>query len=298
MMPTHPSRRLRVLTFVMRRIVKPRLQRAVAPETTNRSFERAARFLFSVPKGITAEPDGPNLRITYDVPTPARAILYLHGGAFVTGSQRSYRAVAGRLAKRTRATVFLADYPVLQSAPFPAAPNAVLAAWDHLIETGWSPHQTVIAGDSAGGNLVFGLLSTLLKRGQKPAGVLAFSPWTDLTLSGESLSTNDAVESLIPVTRMQEAVDLYLNGADPALPLASPLFAEFPNPPPVLVQVGEDEVLLSDAKGIAKMTGGVVDVWPGCPHVWQMFDGRLPEANAAMRQAAAFVQSSWDKASR
>lgn len=293
-----PSRRLRFLTFVMRWAIKPKLRRTGTPEAANRSFERAAPFLFSIPTGLKAISDGPSQRITVGEPTPHRAILYLHGGAFLTGSQRSYRAMAGRLAMRSQLAVFLADYPVLQDAPFPAAPNAVLAAWDHLIATGWEAHQIVIAGDSAGGNLVFGLLSTLLQRGETPAGVLAFSPWTDLTLSGDTLTTNDAVEPLIPVTRMREAVDLYMNGADPAHPLASPLFAAFPNPPPVLIQVGEDEVLLSDAKGIAEVTGGEIDVWPHCPHVWQMFDGRLPEANAAMRKAAAFVQSSLDKASR
>lgn len=293
-----PSKRLRFLTFVMRWAVKPKLRKTGTPEAAKKTFERAAPFLFSVPKGIVETPDGPSMRITVGPPKPDRAILYLHGGAFVSGSQRSYRAMAGRLAKRTQTTVFLADYPLLQDAPFPAAPTAVLAAWDHLIVTGWAAHQIVIAGDSAGGNLVFGLLSTLLQRGENPAGVLAFSPWTDLTLSGETLTTNDAVEPLIPVTRMQEAVDLYMAGADPAQPLASPLFATYPNPPPVLVQVGSDEVLLSDAKGIAQATDGTVDIWPHCPHVWQMFDGRLPEANAAMRKTAAFVQSSLDNASR
>jgi acetyl esterase/lipase len=293
-----PSFRLRLLIFGMRWLVKPKLRRTGTPEKANRDFERAAPFLFSKPKGLKTVQDGPSSRITVGTPMADRAILFLHGGAFVTGSQRSYRALAGRLAKRTNATVFLADYPVLQDAPFPAAPNAALNAWNHLIASGWKPNQIVIAGDSAGGNLVFGLLSTLLARNERPAAVLAFSPWTDLTLSGDTIETNRDKDPLIPVSRMEEAVDLYLNGADTMHPLASPLFADFKNPPPVMIQVGGDEVLLSDSTRMAEATGGAVDVWPHVPHVWQIFDGRLPEANAAMRKAAAFVQSSFESAKR
>jgi monoterpene epsilon-lactone hydrolase len=293
-----PSRRLRVLNFGMRWLVKPRLRRSGTPEKANRSFERAAPFLFSAPKGLRFEQDGPCSRVTAGTPLPDRAILYLHGGAFVTGSQRSYRGFCGRLAKRSNGTVFIADYPKLQEATFPAAPVAALAAWDHLIASGWDAHQIVIAGDSAGGNLVFGLLATVLARGERPAGVLAFSPWTDLTLSGETITTNANKDPLIPVSRMQEAVDLYMDGGDPAQPLASPLFTNYPNPPPVLIQVGADELLLSDSKRIALATGATLDVWPDCPHVWQLFDGRLPEANAAMRKAATFIHNSFESAKR
>jgi acetyl esterase/lipase len=89
-----------------------------------------------------------------------------------------------------------------------------------------------------------------------------------------------------------------MGGRDPAQPLASPLFASYPDPPPILIQVGSDEVLLSDSKGIALATGATLDIWPDCPHVWQLFDGRLPEANAAMRKAAEFIHSSFESAKR
>lgn len=293
-----PSRRLRILTATMHWIVKPGLNRTGKPETAARNFERAAPLLFSKPKGMRTDFAGPLLCVTCGEPTPNRAILYLHGGAFLTGSQRSYSAMAGRLAKRTGAAVFLADYPLLQNAPFPAAPDAVVSAWDHMIATGWNPHEIVIAGDSAGGNLVFGLLAILLARGERPAGVLAFSPWGDLTLSGETIVSNAGRDPLIPVGRMKDAVAMYLNGADPTDPRASPVFADYPNPPPILIQVGENEVLLSDSKTLADKTGATLDIWPHVPHVWQIFDARLPEANAAMRKAAAFVQTSFDNAKR
>lgn len=295
---SRPSLRLRALTFGMRWFEKPKLSKRGTPDTANRDFERAAPYLFSQPKDTVVRDDGPFDCITCGTGAADRAILYLHGGAFVTGSRRSYRAMAGRLAKRTGVCVYLPDYPKLQEATFPAAPRAVLAAWDALVTRGIAPDRIVIAGDSAGGNLVFGLWSTILKRGQRPAGVLAFSPWTDMTLSGDSLRTNVRRDPLLPVSRMQEAVDLYLAGADPSHPLASPLFADFPNPPPVFIQVGRDEVLFSDAERMAAKLGGTLDVWDHVPHVWQMFDGRLPEANAAMRRAARFVQTSFESASR
>ncbi len=293
-----PSFRLRVLTFFMRYMVKPHLARFGTPDRAQRNFERMAPLLFSTPKGTKVTDNGLSAQVTYGTPNAGQAVLYLHGGAFVAGSRRSYRAMAGRIAKRTGATVFIADYPKLQTAPFPAAPGAVLAAWDQLLDQGWHPHQIVIAGDSAGGNLVFGLMATVLQRGQKPAGVLAFSPWTDLTLSGDSIKSNAKSDPLLPTSRMAEAVGLYLNGGDPADPMASPLFADFPNPPPVLIQVGATEALLSDAERMAAKLGGTLDVWENVPHVWQIFDARLPEANAAMRVAAKFVQTSFANAKR
>ncbi|SLN51888.1 alpha/beta hydrolase [Pseudooctadecabacter jejudonensis] len=295
---TRPSFRLRALRLGMRLFEKPKLAKRGTPESANRDFERAAPYLFSVPKGTVVQDEPAFARITCGTVRPDAAILYLHGGAFVTGSRRSYRAMAARLAKRTGVAVYLPDYPKLQQAPFPAAPDAVQAAWDALLAQGFAPHSIVLAGDSAGGNLLFGLLATLLQRGEKPAAVLAFSPWTDMTLSGESLILNKDKDPLLPVSRMQEAVDLYLGPADRRDPRASPLFADFPDPPPALIQVGRDEVLFSDAARMADKLGGTLDVWADVFHVWQMFDGRLPEANAAMRRAAAFVQTSLDRAKR
>lgn len=292
------STRLRCLTFGMRCFVKPALAYLGSPEGSERRFERVAPLLFSVPKGTETTDFGPCKRVTFGTPRQGRAIFYIHGGAFVAGSSCSYRAMAGRLAKRTGAPVFLADYPKLQDAPFPAAPLAVLKAWDHLLAKGWAPNQIVLMGDSAGGNLVFGLLAQLLERGETPAGVVAFSPWVDLTLRGNSLSENARKDPFLPVRRMPELIDLYLAGASADHPLASPVFAAFPNPPPVLIQVGEDEILRSDAEKMAQKTAAKLQVWPHVPHVWQIFDGRLPEANAAMREAAAFVQMAFDKVNR
>lgn len=293
-----PSLRLRLLNFGMRMVAKPGMRRTAEPEAANARFERVAPYIFSVPKGLVQTKEaGMDVMATGAVPS-GRIVLFLHGGAFVAGSSRSYRAFAGRLSQRAGVKVAVPDYPLLQQAGYPAAPRAVLAAWDRLIAAGYRADDIALAGDSAGGNLVFGLLSTLLQRGERPACVIGFSPWTDMTLSGESLTTNADNDPLLPVGRMAEVVGLYLQGADPVQPLASPLFADFPNPPPTLVQVGAEEILLSDAERIADRTGARLEVWPNCPHVWQMFDPRLPEARDAMRQAGDFIQTSFESANR
>ena len=297
-MTRRPSLRLRLLNLGMRLFAKPSMRGTAEPETANVRFERVAPYIFSAPNRLVQTEEAGMPVMAVGVVPSERIVMFIHGGAFVTGSSRSYRAFAGRLAQRAGVKVAVPDYPLLQQASYPAAPQAVLAAWDCLIRAGYRAENIALAGDSAGGNLVFGLLSVLLQRGERPACVVGFSPWTDLTLSGDSLITNAARDPLLPVSRMQEVVGLYLCGADASQPIASPLFADFPNPPPILVQVGAEEILLSDAERIAHKTGARLEVWPDCPHVWQMFDPRLPEAREAMRQAGDFIQTSLESASR
>jgi len=297
-MTRRPSLRLRLLNLGMRWLARPSLRRTAEPEVVNVRFERMAPYIFSAPKGLVQTKEAGIPVMAVGAVPPDRIVLFLHGGAFVTGSSRSYRAFAGRLSQRAGIKVAVPDYPLLQQASYPAGPKAVLAAWDRLIKAGYRAENIVLAGDSAGGNLVFGLLSTLLQRGERPACVIGFSPWTDMTLSGDSLTTNARRDPLLPVDRMAEVVDLYLCGADAAQPLASPVLADFPNAPPTLIQVGAEEILLSDAERIAHKMGARLEVWPDCPHVWQMFDPRLPEARDAMRQAAEFIQTSFESASR
>ncbi|WP_375280775.1 alpha/beta hydrolase, partial [Pseudooctadecabacter sp.] len=147
---SRPSFRLRALTFGMRWFEKPKLAKRGTPDTANRDFERAAPYLFSVPKGTVVRDEDPFDCITCGPEAAGRAILYLHGGAFVTGSRRSYRAMAGRLAKRTGVCVYLPDYPKLQEATFPAAPRAVLAAWDALVARGTPPDRIVLDAERIG----------------------------------------------------------------------------------------------------------------------------------------------------
>jgi len=209
----------------------------------------------------------------------------------------------GQLALDSKTDVVAQDYRLVLEAPFPAAFEDAVAAWDDLRGQGLGPSQILLAGDSAGGGLALALLAHLLARGERPAGLLALSPWTDLTHSGESIRRNARRDAMLPVRRTNAASEQYLAGADPTDPRASPHFAEFPNPPPVMLQVGDQEILLDDARRMAaklEEAGGEVrlDVWEGAHHVWQLAFGFVPEAAEALRQAGAWAQETFEKAMR
>jgi acetyl esterase/lipase len=298
------SRRLRLLNLICARVLRPRLVRTPSPRAGAADFARMARMVFRRPRYLCAVPDlGAPVRmtrVTCGAAAVGPVVLYLHGGAYFSGSARTHLGLAGRLARLAGVEVAVPDYRLLQAAPFPAAFDDALAAWDHL-RRGRAASDIVLAGDSAGGGLALAVLAHVLARGERPAGVVVFSPWTDLTLSGGSLGS--AGEVLLPVERMAEVAEQYLAGAEVRDPRASPLFAGFACPPAVLIQVGSGEALRDDAVRMAEVlraAGGVVDlrVWEDCPHVWQLFDGWIPEARAALREAAGFVQTSLARARR
>lgn len=298
------SRRLGVLNRLLARRARPRLARTVSPEAGAVEFARAARLIFRVPGALCMIPARaapvPVWRISCGPVAAGRIVLYLHGGAYFAGSAETHRGLMGRLSRLSRVEVAAPDYRLLQEVPFPAAFEDCLAAWDWL-RRAREPEDILIAGDSAGGGLALALLSHLLARGERPAGVLVFSPWTDLTLSGQSLGSGREV--LLPVERMAEVAAEYLAGAKARDGRASPLFAVFSQPPPVMIQVGAGEALRDDSErmaGVLRAAGGevILEVWDDCPHVWHIWDGWLPEAREALRRAARFVQTSFDSARR
>ncbi|MDO6588724.1 MULTISPECIES: alpha/beta hydrolase [Rhodobacterales] len=229
---------------------------------------------------------------------PRHVILYFHGGAYFVGSGTAYRGLLGRISKLTGVRVYAPDYRLLQDAPFPAAFDDAVAAWDALIAKGYRPKDIILGGDSAGGGLMLALLAHLVAQGDQPCAALAMSPWTDLTLSCPSLQAKSEV--LLPVSRMEEVVDRYLCGADRDDPRASPLFARIERAPPVLIQVGSGEALRDDAVFMADVLGdaATLKIWEDVPHVWQMFVGYIPQARAALTEIARFVQASFESDSR
>jgi acetyl esterase/lipase len=298
------SRRLSALNLFLARVVRPRLIRTGTPEAGAADFARAARWTFRVPGGLCIVPaldaPVPVWRITCGPVSEERVVLYLHGGAYFSGSAVTHRGLIGRLSRLARVEVVAPDYRLLQEAPFPAAFDDCLAAWDWL-RLAREARDIVIAGDSAGGGLALALLAHVMARGERPAGVVVFSPWTDLGLSGSTLGSREEV--ILPVERMAEVAAAYLGEVEVRDGRASPLFARFADPAPVMIQVGSGEALREDSERMAKVlraAGGevVLEVWDGCPHVWQIFDGWVPEARAALRRAARFIQTSFDKARR
>lgn len=286
------SLRLRLLNFGLRLTAREFLGRVHDPLTARRRFALAAR-LFRKPPHLLRVP-GPLTRVTVRQRSDDLAILYFHGGAYATGSPETHLALAGRIARMTGFAVYLPAYRLAPEHPAPAAFEDALAAHAALLAKGYPPERIVLGGDSAGGGLALALLSRLCQSGHRPAGLFAFAPWTDMALTGDSLTRNAAHDVVLPARRLTEAVGLVKGSLDPKDSRISPLYADFPDPPPVFLQVGSEEILLDDSRRMAerlRAAGGQITLqeWPDCPHVWQILDGWLPEARAALREAAAFI---------
>ena len=292
--------RIGVLNFCLRQFARPFLARTKAPEKAARDFRRAAKYFFFKPKGLgfqTNQIDGgvPISRITCGPVNDHAAILFFHGGGYVAGSAWTHRGMLARLSQLSGVPVYAPDYRLAQTAPFPAAFEDARKAWDDLRVT-HPADRIILGGDSAGGGLALSLLAALLKDDERPGGLFAFSPWTDLTLTGASLEANEPMDAILPRSRMSDLCEVVLDGANPTDPRVSPLFAEFDNPPPTYIQASQTEILLDDARRITDhlhAAGGnsALDLWVDCPHVWQIFDGWVPEARDALQRTADFVQS-------
>lgn len=224
-----------------------------------------------------------------------RHVLYLHGGGYVVGSAKTHIAMCARLAKRARAEATAIDYRLAPENPYPAAIDDCVAAYTALIER-VDPRSVTIAGDSAGGGAALATLCALRDAGAPlPAAAYLISPWTDLTGSGDSVRTLADVDPMIDASWLTDVGREYAG----VLPLdhhgVSPLFADLSGLPPMLVQVGSDEVLLSDSTRLVervRAAGGSIDldVHPGMWHVFQMMPG-MPEATTSLTEAAAYIRT-------
>jgi acetyl esterase/lipase len=225
------------------------------------------------------------------------AVLYLHGGAYFSGSPATHRRLAGHVATATGARVFSAAYRLAPEHPFPAALEDSVAAYRFLLATGIDPGRIAVGGDSAGGGLA---LATLLRLRElelpRPGAGFAFSAWTDLTLGGESIRTLGEADPLfVGIDAELEYAALYLGDADPRDPLVSPRFGEFHDLPPLLLQVGALEAGLDDSRAVAAgaAAAGIdvtLEVWPEMLHVFQFAAGRAPEADEALRRLGAWLR--------
>jgi epsilon-lactone hydrolase len=224
-----------------------------------------------------------------------RVILYLHGGAYVLGSINTHRILVTELSRMARARVLNVEYRLAPEHPFPAAVDDALIAYRWLLAQGVSPERLVIAGDSAGGGLTVALLVAARDAGEPtPAAAVCLSPFVDMTLTGASMKTKVKADVMVPADLIPLVVNAYLGEVDPSTPLASPLFADLRSLPPLLIQVGTDEVLLDDATRLAAQARAVgvkvtLEIWDGMFHVWQAFGNVLPEARRAIARIGEFV---------
>lgn len=224
-----------------------------------------------------------------------RTILYLHGGGYVIGSINTHRGLAGHIARAAGARVLLIDYRLAPENPFPAAVEDATTAYGWLLEQGVAPERLAIGGDSAGGGLTFATLVALRDAGRSlPACAFALSPWVDLEGLGESMKTKADEDPMVQRDGLLAMGRLYLDGADPRTPLASPLYADLAGLPPVYVQVGTAETLLDDATRIAEAAkrAGVaaeLEAFEDMIHVFQAFAPAVPEAVDAIGKIGAFL---------
>jgi epsilon-lactone hydrolase len=253
-----------------------------------------------LPPGITIEPIDVAGRMGEWVSSPhvtTQPVFYLlHGGGFMSGSCVTHRELAARLCLAGELRVLLLDYRLAPEHPFPAAVDDAVAGYRWLLAQGIRPDQIAIGGDSAGGGLALSALLRLRERRlAMPAAGVLMSPWLDLALSGESMQANAAIDPLCSQVALRSAAAHYLGDADPWSPLASPLYADLRGLPPLLVQVGADEVLLSDSTRLAKRANAAgvaveLEVWEEMWHVWHGWAGALPEGQQAIERIGAFVR--------
>ena len=228
---------------------------------------------------------------------PDLRLLYLHGGGFVSGSGAHYLALAGHISAAAQCAVLLIDYRLAPEHRFPASIDDCICAHEWMIASGpYGPAPataTFIAGDSAGGGLTLATLLALRDRGRPlPTAGIPLSACTDLTLASDSIRSEE--DPICSARSMPVFAELYLGEADPRNPLASPVFATYTGIPPLLIQVGEHEMLRDDSVRVAAKarSDGVevtLEVWPGMVHVFQVRE--LPESYEAIEHIAQFMHS-------
>lgn len=288
------SLRAHLYAFAVRRMVRPRLGDMSDLASVRRVFDGAS---FPDPLDVTYRPGilG-GIQGEWVIPAPSERpetrLFYIHGGGFVACSARTHRPVTGSFARRGL-TVFAPDYRLAPGHPFPAAIDDIVAAWTEFAALG----PAAVAGDSAGGNLALALMLRLREAGLPlPRAAALFSPVTDLVGTGLSHRANARRDAMFDPEGLRRLRPAYLGAADPADPLASPLLADLAGLPPLLLHVGERELLRDDSIRLAEKAraAGVpveLTVFPVVPHAWQFAGYRVPEARRSLSEATRFLRT-------
>jgi len=277
-----------------------KLPRADSLTTAERraQYERAEKVFPTPPEVKVERVTAPAVPAEWLRPPSAasgRVVLYLHGGGYVIGSPRSHRHLAAAIATAAGSSALLLEYRCGPEALFPAAVDDAVAAYRWLLDQGVSAGGIAIAGDSAGGGLTVATLLALRDAGLAlPAAGVCISPWVDLTCSGASYATKAVADPIVKRAGVDEMARAYLGAADRRTPLASPLFADLRGLPPLLIQVGSEEVLLDDSVQLAERAraAGVdttLEVWDQMIHVWHWFLPLLDEAEEAVAAVGRFA---------
>lgn len=292
------SLRSRFWRFLLRKIFK---EQRLTIEQNRARDAKTARFMGRIPMGMKierTEVDG--LPVAWVRPTGAdrnKALLFLHGGGYVTGSVESHLMMCIPMAQILKMNILVPEYRLAPEHPFPAALEDALKAYRWLLAQGCQPADIILSGDSAGGGL--SLATALALRNAReplPAAVVCMSPWADLTHQGKSHVTKSDAEVILKTDVLKAWALCYTDESNLTNPLVSPVYADFHGFPPLLIQVGSEEILLDDARMVAdkaRADGAEVDlkIWEGMWHVWQALGDLLPENEKAFEEVGEFVRS-------
>jgi acetyl esterase/lipase len=222
-------------------------------------------------------------------------IFYCHGGGYMTGSCLYAREITTKLSQYNKCKVLSFNYRLAPEHPYPAALEDAYKAWEYILNQGFNPSNIIIAGDSAGGNLA--LVLTLLLKDKKESmarGLVLFSPWTDMTSSGDSYHSKELLDPILDNEYIKRAVEGYLAGASPTEPLVSPIFGDLKGFPPVYIQVGTNEILYDDSYSLYEQllkdnVFAKLDVFQGMWHVFQM--SPIKASREAFERVTEFIDS-------
>jgi acetyl esterase/lipase len=263
----------------------------------NRAFlDAGARPLAKGVEGTLINASG----VTAEMQIPEGAasdavILYFHGGGYVGGSIASHRNLTGNLALASKCQLLSVEYRLAPEHPHPAAVEDAINSYKWLLSEGYDPKKIAISGDSAGGGLAIAAQLKIRDEGLPlPVASAPISPWIDMGLSGDTMSSRQSRDPLIRLDLIREFKSQFLgpnnNSNDP---YASPLQADLSGLPPMLIHVGDDEMLLSDSERLAEKASAAgvsvtLEVWPEMIHVWHTFVGLFPEAQDGINRIAEF----------
>jgi epsilon-lactone hydrolase len=225
------------------------------------------------------------------------ALLYLHGGGYVIGSLDSHRHLVAEAGRAAQCWALALDYRLAPEHPFPAPVEDAVAGYRYLLDRGIAAGRIAIAGDSAGGGLVVAAMVAIRDAGlPQPGCGWCISPWVDMEAKGETMTSRAVVDPTVQRDGILDMARLYLGGADPRSPLASPIHADLGGLAPLLIQVGACETLLDDALALAKVAGAAdvrvdLQIWPEMIHVWHLFHPELGAGRRAIREGAVFVRA-------
>jgi epsilon-lactone hydrolase len=228
----------------------------------------------------------------------SRVLLFFHGGGYCSGSIRSHRRMVSEAGRAAKVRTLAIAYRLAPEHPYPAALENAHSAWQFLRQAGIAAHHIAVGGDSAGGGLTAAVIDRLKRAGEElPGCAWLVSPWVDLTMSGSTIASKDAVDPLIHKTYLEELAGAYVPAsADRRDPNISPLFADLRGFPPTLIQVGSAETLLADATRFAAAAGAAdvsvrLEIWPHMIHAWHLWNARLEAGRRALAGAGEFIRA-------